>query len=68
MPLKKLPIYKSADANPGGNNDQTLPETFHTGSQYYNLPTPAYTYVRFSFPLNKYMAMTWWKYFIHKRG
>ena len=24
-----------------------MPETFHTGSQYYNLPTPAYVYVRF---------------------
>ena len=28
-----------------------MPETFHTGSQYYNLPTPGYIYVRFSFPL-----------------
>ena len=26
-------------------------ETFYTGAQYYNLPAPAYIYVRFSFPL-----------------
>ena len=29
-----------------------MPETFHTSSQYYNLPTPVHIYVRFSFPLS----------------
>ena len=29
-----------------------MPETFHTSSQYYNLPTPVHLYVRFSFPLS----------------
>ena len=28
-----------------------MPETLHTSSQYYNLPTPVHLYVRFSFPL-----------------
>ena len=32
------------------NKWSNMPETFHTGSQYYNLPTPAYIYVSlFSF-------------------
>ena len=33
-----------------------MPKTFHTSSRYYNLPTPVYLYVRFSFPLRNRIA------------